>query len=147
MFQMELQNGSISLKEPCPKNPIPTKIGSNLCGCFTYPLKLQALGKLIFYRHIAHVTPKKLVKVVFLRGKFKEPCPKNHEKTPGAEAPDGGLPACLGLLLALGPRACKASEERGTRGGEARPVRFGPGGVQCWKTTPTKKSRGSEKKG
>ena len=25
----------------------------------TYPLKLQALKKLIFYRHIAHVTPKK----------------------------------------------------------------------------------------
>ena len=24
----------------------------------TYPLKLQALGKLIFYRHIAHVTQK-----------------------------------------------------------------------------------------
>ena len=27
-------------------------------GTTTYPLKLQALGKLIFYRHIAHVTQK-----------------------------------------------------------------------------------------
>ena len=33
----------------------------------TYPLKLQALGKLIFYRHIAHVTPKKLKSCVFKR--------------------------------------------------------------------------------
>ena len=33
----------------------------------TYPLKLQALEKLIFYRHIAHVTPKKLKSCVFKR--------------------------------------------------------------------------------
>ena len=33
----------------------------------TYPLKLQGLGKLIFYRHIAHVTPKKLKSSVFKR--------------------------------------------------------------------------------
>ena len=32
-----------------------------------YPLKLQALGKLIVYRHIAHVTPKKLKSCVFKR--------------------------------------------------------------------------------
>ena len=32
-----------------------------------YPLKLQALGKLIFYRRIAHVTPKKLKSCVFKR--------------------------------------------------------------------------------
>ena len=32
----------------------------------TYPLKLQGLGKLICYRHIAHVTPKKL-KSCFLK--------------------------------------------------------------------------------
>ena len=32
-------------------------------------LKLQALGKLIFYRHIAHVTEKVVRKVVFLSGK------------------------------------------------------------------------------
>ena len=39
-----------------------TKVPNN-----TYPLKLQALGKLIFYRHIAHVTPKKLKSCVFKR--------------------------------------------------------------------------------
>ena len=35
----------------------------------TYPLKLQGLGKLIFYRHIAHVTQKVEKRFVFLRGK------------------------------------------------------------------------------
>ena len=34
----------------------------------TYPVKLQALGKLIFYRHIAHVA-QKVEKLCFLRGK------------------------------------------------------------------------------
>ena len=34
---------------------------------YAYPLKLQAVGKLIFYSHIAHVTPKKLNSCVFKR--------------------------------------------------------------------------------
>ena len=34
-----------------------------------YPLKLQALGKLTFYRHIAHVAQKVEKSFVFLRGK------------------------------------------------------------------------------
>ena len=33
----------------------------------TYPLKLQAQGKLIFYRHIAHITPNKLKSCVLKR--------------------------------------------------------------------------------
>ena len=33
----------------------------------TYPLKLQALGKLIFYRHIANVTTQKLKSCAFKR--------------------------------------------------------------------------------
>ena len=38
-------------------------------GTNTYPLKLQALGKLIFYIHRAHVTQKVENSLVFLRGK------------------------------------------------------------------------------
>ena len=38
-----------------------------------YSLKLQALGKLIFYRHIAHVTPKKLKSCVFKRSGTDSP--------------------------------------------------------------------------
>ena len=37
------------------------------------PLKLQALGKLICYRHIAHVTQKVTKSFVFLRGKTINP--------------------------------------------------------------------------
>ena len=38
----------------------------------TYPLKLQGLGKLIFYRHIAHVT-QQVEQLCFLRGKSTTP--------------------------------------------------------------------------
>ena len=38
---------------------------------WAYPLKLQALNKLIFYRHIAHVTPNKLKSCVFKRKSAK----------------------------------------------------------------------------
>ena len=47
----------------------------------TYPLKLQALGKLIFYRHIAHAT-QKVEKLCFLRGKNK-----SHQGAPPIHAP------------------------------------------------------------
>ena len=61
-----------------------------------YPLKLQALWKLIFYRHIAHVT-QKVVKVVLLRGKqgilqspvpiHQSSSPNRRTRSPAPEAP------------------------------------------------------------
>ena len=44
----------------------------------SYPLKLQGLGKLIFYRHIAHVTQK--VRVAAIRGPQLE-CPVTAKMT------------------------------------------------------------------
>ena len=51
------------------QSPAGTKSRSIPAHRFTYPLKLQALGKLIFYRHIAHVT-QQVKKLCFLRCKF-----------------------------------------------------------------------------
>ena len=75
---------------------------------FPYPLKLQAMGKLIFYRHIAYVT-QKVETLCFLRGKFHFKSPKGklrersirHGRFPPASghvmraAAAGEPPACM----------------------------------------------------
>ena len=69
----------------------------------TYLLKLQALGKLIFYRHITHVT-QKVQKLCFLRGKQNGRCksppgrkicpnPPHSPHPPAVWAPPGAAPA------------------------------------------------------
>ena len=75
-----------------------------------YPLKLQALGMLIFFRHIAHVTPKVEKSVMLLRGKE------------GTNQFFGGL---LGrLLTALNPKALLKEPENPIIGHDAGSVRI-----------------------
>ena len=82
-----------------PRSPEAAEEGSEVRSqglCEAYPLKLQALGKLIFYRHIAHVT-QKVEKLCFLRGKEgKDLDRRKHPVKQAHSPPDGETFASVG---------------------------------------------------